>query len=361
MKRFTLGVIVAAASQMAATGGDGCGPDPVLRDPGFDLWCGDTLCTWKVVAGEIKKAPTWHEGDAGVEFLGAESAIEQIAPVDSTDTRCIKFDLVANVDDKAEVKLEIDVQADGSVDLEERIPTSKWKPLTYNIRLDGNYRGVRFLLSKRGAGKATLAQIAAYTTAAADCDGFEPVPVAPAPNGAWCTTDADCLSQLCRTVPDDTTFFGTARACVGCETGTCDAGSVCGIFEPSSFVRSIVPACVPEASKQIGERCSVGTECGSGICNGDVCSTCDATNACANGGTCGLAYVNGPTMCTGGARGEPCAIDDDCTSGRCEGAQRKQCADGRGCASPESCPVEGDGTLEPGACTLVGVLGGTCF
>ena len=52
-KLFTLGVILAATSQMAATGGDGCGPDPVLRDPGFDLWCGDDLCIWKVVTGEL--------------------------------------------------------------------------------------------------------------------------------------------------------------------------------------------------------------------------------------------------------------------------------------------------------------------
>lgn len=360
-KLFILAVIL--SSQIAATGGDGCGPDPVIRDPGFDLWCGDVLCAWKVVTGEIQKAPTWHAKDAGVEFLGSDSSIEQIAPVDNGDASCIKFDLVANVDDKSEMKLEIDVQADGSVDMEERIPTSSWKPLTYNIRIDGAYRGVRFVLSKRGNGKATLAQIAAHTTLAADCEGFEPVAVAPAPNGAWCTNDGDCLSNLCRVVPDTASFFGNVYACVGCDpaAATCGTGEVCGAFEPSSFVRSLVPACVPEAAKQVGERCRVDTECGSGICNGNVCSTCGPGHACTNGGNCRLAYANGPTTCTGGARGEPCAIESDCTSNRCEGPERKQCLDGRGCDSPETCPVEEDGTLEPGACTLVGVLGGTCF
>lgn len=361
-KHFTLAVILAAASQMAATGGDGCGPDPIIRDPGFDLWCGEALCTWKVVTGEIKKAPTWHEEDAGVEFLGTDSSIEQVAPVDSSDTKCIKFDLVANVDDNVEMTLAIDVQADGSVDLEERIPSSSWRPLTYNIHLEGGYRGVRFLLSKRGTGKATLAQIAATTAPSTDCAGFDPVTVAPAPNGAWCTDDDDCTSGLCRSVPDESTFFGTVKACVGCDPAApaCDAGSVCGVFEPSSFVRSIVPACVTEAADETGQRCRVDTECASGICNGGVCSMCDGTRPCATG-TCRLAYTLGPTMCSGGARGEPCAIDADCTSSRCEGDPRKQCADGRGCDSPATCPVVGDGTLEPGACTLVGVSGGTCF
>jgi hypothetical protein len=317
---------------------------------------------WKVVTGEIKKAPTWHEKDAGVEFVGSESVIEQVAPVDSSDTSCIRFDLVANVDDKAEMKLDIDVQADGSVDLSERIPTSHWKPLTYNIRIDGAYRGVRFVLSKRGTGKATLAQIAAYTTVASDCEGFEPVAINPAPDGAWCTKNADCLSSLCRVVPEMESFFGSVSACVGCDpmAAACGAGEVCGAFEPSSFVRSLVTTCVPEASKVLGERCRLDAECGTGICNGEVCSTCDATRHCASG-NCRLAYANGPTTCSEGARDAPCARDDDCTSGSCEGPERQQCLDGRGCGSPETCPVEHDGTLEPGACNLVGVLGGTCL
>jgi len=361
MRAFsTFVLLVAAASQMGATGG-GC-DHPIIRDPGFDLWCGDSLCTWKVVAGEIKKAPTWHSKDAGVEFLGAEAIIEQTSPVDSGDGHCIKFDLVANVEDTAEVKLEVDVYADGSIDYDSPIPTSAWKPLTYLLRLDGDYRGVRFQLSKHGNGTATLAQIAAYIVPAQDCEGFDAVTVAPAPIGSRCDGDDDCESGLCRVVPDPSSLFGASSACVGCDptAAACGAGEVCGIFEPSSFVRTMVPACVPDAGDATGERCRLDTECASGICSGGVCSTCDANRPCTDG-TCRLAYVNGPTMCSGGARGEPCAIDTDCTSARCEGDPRKQCEDGRSCGSPETCPVVDDETLEPGACTLVGVLGGTCF
>lgn len=358
---FTLAVILAASSQMAATGG-GCDA-PILRDPGFDLWCGDSLCTWKLVSGEIEKAPTWHSKDAGVAFLGAESSIEQTSPVDSADGRCIKFDLVANVDDKAEMRLQVDVYADGSIDLDERIPTSSWKPLTYNVRIDGTYRGIRFVLLKRGTGNATLAQIAATIADPMECEGFAAITVAPAPIGARCDGDADCASGMCRVTEDPSVLFGTALTCVGCDptAPVCDAGSVCGLHEPSSFVRVMAPACVTGGGDVTGERCRIDEECASGICNDGACSECDATRACANGGTCRAAYANGPTTCTGGARGEPCASDDDCTSGRCEGDPRKECADGRSCASPETCPVVDDATLEPGACTLVGVLGGTCF
>ena len=43
MRKSSLLFIVLAASQMGATD---CGQ--VLRDPGFDLWCGEDLCAWKL-------------------------------------------------------------------------------------------------------------------------------------------------------------------------------------------------------------------------------------------------------------------------------------------------------------------------
>ncbi len=360
-KLLPLVLALAAASQMGATGG-GCDP-PIIRDPGFDLWCGDSLCTWKLVAGEIRKAPTWHDKDAGVEFLGPEATIEQTSPVDSGDGSCIKFDLVANVDEKTDMQLGIDVYADGSVDRSERIPASSWKPLSYLIKIEGAYRGIRFELKKQGTGTATLAQIAAVIAPTADCAGFPAIEVAPAPLGSWCDQNDDCENGECRSVPDASSFLGTVSACVGCNPSApaCEAGEVCGIQEPSSFIRSMTPACVAAGTDQTGERCAVDAECASGICSSGVCSACDGTRQCTNGGNCRLAYPGGPTMCTGGARDAPCAIDADCTSNRCQGPPRRQCADGRFCATRETCPVVDDGTLEPGACTLVGVQGGTCF
>src|SRR5688572_1125478 len=83
MRRAFIIVVLAAASQLGATE---CGQ--VLRDPGFDLWCGEELCAWKLTAGDIRKVPTWHEGDAGVELVGTHAAIQQLSPVDSGDGHC---------------------------------------------------------------------------------------------------------------------------------------------------------------------------------------------------------------------------------------------------------------------------------
>src|SRR5690348_1574155 len=115
-------VILGAATQLGNTD---CGQ--VLRDSGFDLWCGDSLCAWKVERGDIQRISTWNKGDPGVELVGNDVAIEQLAPVDSGDGTCLAFDLVANVDPSADVELNVDVFGDGTVEHTERIPAASWK------------------------------------------------------------------------------------------------------------------------------------------------------------------------------------------------------------------------------------------
>ena len=156
--RFIPTILLAGAvsSQLGATD---CGN--VLRDSSFDLWCGDQLCAWKVERGDAKRVATWHEADSGVELVGDDVAIEQLSPVNSHDGSCIKFDLVANVEDNAEVYFNVDVQSDGVLEMHERLPTSHWKQLTYNIFVAAPYDGIRFELTKQGAGKAVLANIGA--------------------------------------------------------------------------------------------------------------------------------------------------------------------------------------------------------
>jgi hypothetical protein len=120
-------------------------------------------------------------------------------------------------------------------------------------------------------------------------------------------------------------------------------------------------ACVPAAARALGEQCLIPAECASGICNAGACSACQRDTDC--GGTaCKRAYDLGPSLCApgqhGAARGAPCATDADCASGACSGPVRRQCTDGRACLTDASCPVDGD--LVPGACTPVGVQGGSC-
>lgn len=356
---LSLIVIVAAASQVGATD---CGQ--ITRDQGFDLWCGEVLCTWKLERGELKRVGTWNEKDPGVELVGDDVAIEQLTPVTSSDTTCIRFELVADIAESAEVHLNADVFGDGSVEFSERLPTSHWKPLSFLIPVRAPYDGVRFELTKRGSGKAVVAQLQAET-ATGECDGFTVVEPDPAPAGARCAMNDQCRSGMCRMVNDPAAWFGIAQVCVECDPGlgvaACPASEVCGFDGYFSRVLGVTTSCVPEASKRVGEQCRTDAECGTRICNSFVCSTCDVDAPCL-GEVCAVAYEHGPHVCDPGLHervtGQACATDDDCASKRCSGDVRRQCKDGRECGTPEQCPVE-DG-LAPGECTDVGVEGGRC-
>jgi hypothetical protein len=356
---FSILLVTAAASQLGATD---CGQ--ITRDQGFDLWCGEVLCTWKLERGEIKKVGTWNEHDSGVEMIGDDVAFSQLTPVTSGDTTCIRFELVANVDENAEVRLNVDVYGDGSVELSERLPTARWKPLSFKIPIRAPYQGVRFELTKRGSGKAVLAQLQAET-ATGECEGFTVISPGPAPAGGACNENGQCASGMCRMINDPSAWFGIAQVCVDCDPGlgaaACTSGDVCGFGAAHSRVLNVPARCVPAASKDLGEQCRTGGECSTGVCNSFVCSTCDGTHPC-SGETCGAAYEKGPFVCNpnGHARasGEPCATDADCAGSRCSGPAHKQCADGRACSTPEQCPVD-DG-LAPGECLEPGIEGGRC-
>lgn len=360
----TLVVVAAlAATQLGATD---CGR--IIKDPGFDLWCGDTLCAWKLERGTIARAPTWHTEDAGVAFAGPDDAIAQLAPVTSQDTRCIEFDLIADVATDATVVLNIDIEGDGSVERSETIPTAHWQPLTYTIAIDGPYDSVRFELAKQGGGRAVLAQIEAHT--ASNCAGIPTIHSAmPAPNGGRCGGGPDCASGVC----DGGGIFAWGT-CVGCTSdATCSGGDVCGLGDPVSPDVAIPIECVAP-DKELGDRCTVARECASGICARSRCSACDpdaAQPGCTGGLACGPAYtfpvdagfLPNAYVCGASshavATGAACGGDADCASGHCDGAVRMECAtDGRACTTAASCPV--DSGLTPGHCLTVGVQGGTC-
>jgi hypothetical protein len=371
-----LAVATIAISQLGATD---CGN--ALRDPGFDLWCGDQLCAWKVERGEVERVPTWNEGDPGVALVGDDVAIEQLSPVASTDGACIEFSMIADVDLGTDVYLDIDVFGDGSVERTERIATTHWAPVAFELPISGTYSGVRFELAKTGSGRAVLAQISAKTSAT--CGGA-PIEPAPAPLGARCSENAGCASGLCAVAE-------LGGECVACDDGAnaCAAGSTCGLGEATSPVLDLPRECVPLASHQLGEPCRADAECATGICTHDpdanpftpgwshgTCSTCDlAAHACASGETCGPGWLSivpengntGPWVCSPAlharAHGEPCTTDDDCASSACGGMSRSQCDDGRACATAATCPFGGndvDSPLQNGPCTIVGIEGGSC-
>lgn len=354
--RIQLSLVLLAATQLGATD---CGE--VLRDSGFDLWCGDVLCSWKIVRGHIERVDTWHAGDSGVGLLGDDAAISQLAPVDYGDGNCIELRFVADVAPDATAQLRIDIYGDGTIDDEKQIPTSHWEPVTYRLHLAKPYTGIRFELAKQGPGRAAFANISAHVERTG-CEGLPEVTGGPAPDGAMCLDGGDCESGICRAMHDPEALFGLTNRCTGCDDTTCGPGDVCGMGDPVSPIFAPPVRCEPAGGNVLGELCAVDGECTTGICTEGVCSTCNG--ACANGSVCGGAWPNGPYVCEEGAgfrqHGEPCATNADCASGACNGTPRKVCDnDGRPCNTDFTCPLAED-TLLPTSCTLVGVTGGTC-
>lgn len=356
---FFVVMLATIGSQVGAT--DCGGP---IRDPGFDLWCGDSLCAWKTERGSIARVPTWHSADSGVELVGEDTAIEQLSPVNNHDSTCLTFDLVANIDDNAEVYLNVDVEGDGTLEMHERLPSSAWKKLTYSIAITAPFDGIRFELTKAGSGSAVLAEVGATTDGS--CDGLTPLDPGPRPDGGECNVAGDCASGIC--VP---TFFG--HTCAACDPALActDPNDVCGLGVATSPILGVPLACVAKASVELGARCWANEECASSLCTNGTCSTCnDTTTTCPTNQTCGESWDDtrdffpaaGPSVCGAHqfnvAAGQPCGSDDDCKSQHCIGTNRMQCPDGRDCASSADCPI--DDTLASTECAIVGVQGGSC-
>ncbi|HEY1817595.1 MAG TPA: hypothetical protein VGG74_34885 [Kofleriaceae bacterium] len=369
--QWTIAFVALAASQLGATD---CGN--VLKDPGFDLWCDGQLCAWQVERGSVAQVPTWNQADSGVEFDGADVAISQISPVSSSDGSCIEFDLIADVDDDAEVDLNFDAFADGTVEFTQRIPTSSWAPVSFVVDVGGVWSGMRFEIAKHGNGHAVVAQLAAKIADPSVCSNFTPAfTPSPAPLGASCSPSEQCGSgALCEREPPYGILNG--NVCMGCLIGSdasCGSGNVCGLGDPISPVLDVPIECVPAAARPLGAPCITDGECETGICEG-ACSACRDDLDCGSGQQCGLGWSGtdglqaAPFVCAPGqamqASGGPCASNGDCRSGACiPAATLMECSDGRVCKTNLDCPFDGGDSatvFDNGPCTAVGILGGTC-
>ena len=356
--RFQFSLLLIAATQLGAD----CDGD-ILRDTGFDLWCGDDLCSWKVLRGDVKRVDTWHAGDSGVELLGPDAAISQMTAGDHGANGCIELELLANVSKDATAHLDLDVYGNGSIDHSVPIGTSSWEPISFRIRFAQPYTGLRFELTKQGPGTAAFANIRARVLASAECDGFPAITHEPGPLGSQCGVDEGCESAMCREVHDEDRLFGFSNRCVACDETSCGA-DVCGVAEPVSPIFAVPLRCEPAGGSELGEQCVTGAECATGICTNFACSTCDENTApCVNHEACSYTSPHGPFLCSPGAsvrkHGEPCFTNADCASGACTGPVRKLCEDdGRPCNSDANCPI--DHTLLNTSCITVGVTGGSC-
>jgi hypothetical protein len=188
---------------------------PLDDDPGFDDWCGDHLCHWNLVEGQIAKAPTWHERDYGVELIGPTVTLAQQPNIDSVP--CLEFKVIADIDPAASVYLELNFRADGTTDYRERIPSARWQPLTFLVSAPTWYDAVTLTIRKETDGHAVLARLEL-----GDGDGCTgpPLPLDDRPAGAWCETPEQCASAVCAPSQICSQTFVACDSATPCANGT---------------------------------------------------------------------------------------------------------------------------------------------
>ena len=377
-------VLFASVVFVTQSGYDACSGD-ILHDSGFDMWCGDSLCSWQVEKGDIHKVPTWNQADPGVEMVGDDVILSQTSDIDQGLAPCVQFDLVADIDPDAAVTLDMDLYGDGSVDYHQQIPTSDWAALTYVVKMPARYQGIVFRLRKQGGGHAVLAQIRARSLD--ECDGAAIAQPAQ-PLGSICLgqddtgqvggQDAWCASGVCTPSEPGNYFAWECSTCA--DDGDCDQGQVCGVSS-AGIIAALAPysACVAAGSRVLGARCRGDGECATGICAEGVCSACrpGGTECDGGGGSCARRTLGpsgqvddawGPYQCAPGTApsGAACLADGDCQSGACGGGTGSldTCLDdGRACRNDGDCPPDVQSTLdghEFGRCLSLGTAGGTC-
>jgi hypothetical protein len=174
-----------------------CG-ESIVKDPNFDLWCGETLCNWQVEQGSIARAPTWHERDYGVDLVGDVVQLSQQGAFGDDRPDCLAYELLASIDGKAQVALKMDFDGDGTVEFTQVLPIGAWQLLSYKAPAPSWYRAIKFTIEKHGEGHATLARI--RVGADIDCQGPLPSTVN-RPSGAPCELPAQCTSGACDPSP----------------------------------------------------------------------------------------------------------------------------------------------------------------
>ncbi|MEM7135668.1 MAG: hypothetical protein AAF500_03765 [Myxococcota bacterium] len=106
----------------------------VLEDPGFQFWCGDSLCEWETLEGEIQRVPTWHEEDAAVALIGSPVTLEQEF---ATGVRgCVLIELIADVDPGVSVTIAIDEDGVEPAEWEAEVDRSGFQRMSWRVDVD---------------------------------------------------------------------------------------------------------------------------------------------------------------------------------------------------------------------------------
>ena len=289
--RLVCFALVTLAMPVLATG---C--DDIVTDPNFHTWCGDQLCSWKLDSGKIRRAPTWHPKDYGVELLDSTDAshVTSISQVSDTAAKCLEFSAVADVVPEAQVSIGLDFNDDGSVDRDQVIASVGFTEQKFQVTAPLAYDHVRIIIAKKGTGRAVLAQM--EVKSASNCAAAPVVPTAEH-LGTKCSEQNagdECSSGVC--------CHGRCAECCGT---TCGAGGTCSARVPPTTAgdgvtsEAIPMQCDPGKGKHAGgTECLLGDDCTSGVCVGTVWTALDlgkdfepCTGPFPFGPTCSIASV----------------------------------------------------------------------
>lgn len=291
--------------------------DDLVEDATFRLWCGDDrLCAWNVDAGHIERVGTWHRRDPGVEFVDTPTILSQL--VEKGGVRCLTFTTIADVAPSAQMTVGVDFDDDGVVDHEQPIVGTGFANVETEVSAPLRYDSFRILLTKKGTGRAVLAQMRVQSKGSC---AAPPLRFRDRPLGSPCAQGepSECRSGVC-----------CEGICAECCTKprALDVGPDGGAG----------PGFAPEASCPEGQTCAPR----------EVPMLPDF-------------FATVPQQCDpgGGKRvsGTACLADDDCASGTCEGARSAA----RNVMSPDAgCAAD---FPEPGGpdCMFVSVREGQCL
>jgi hypothetical protein len=274
-------------------------------DQRFRYWCGASPCRWDVVAGSVKRVPTWHANDYGLSLEGTPAGIA----TDTTDSPvCILIALTADAEETAQLTLSVDLGRDGTIDGEKPVSVTGFKTVRTVFKVaSGNYGGLRVTLTKKGPGRAIVSRILGEPIM--DCAG-QTLPVKDRPLGAVCSLDGHCRSGVC--------CNGLCAGCCRSPNSSCPRGGTCAqapvvsemdasTSDASAMDASAKDASVPDAS--IKDASSKDASSAS-TSQGDASSPPEDA----------APYQCNPGLGVQDTR-EECLSGRDCLSGVCEGTR----------------------------------------
>ncbi|MGB5698153.1 MAG: hypothetical protein WBM46_21060 [Polyangiales bacterium] len=128
----------------------------LIDDAGFQLWCGERLCAWDLEEGEIRKVPTWHTHDYGIELIGPSVLLSQPA---QSSASCVRIEVTSEVEPSVMVSVEVDADGDGAVDWTVAIdPSDGFVSRVQDVERTVSFDGVVYL-RKSGQGGAVVARL----------------------------------------------------------------------------------------------------------------------------------------------------------------------------------------------------------